>query len=206
MADNYVIAISRAFGSGGKTVGKMLAEQLNISYYDRDLIKLASEDSGINEALFGQADESVKRSLFKKRTAMQEHDILPPDSGDFVSNDNLFNIQAKIIRKLAEQETCVIVGRCADYVLRNNKNAVKVFVYASPEVCIQNVIDIYALSKKDAQKKIESIDRGRSAYYTYYTGHEWDNARNYDLCLNSSELGFQKCVDIIKNYIEIRFK
>lgn len=201
--DKYVITIARGFGSGGRTIGKMLSENLGIAYYDKDLIKLASEESGINESLFGEADEKVKNTLFKKR-AVYKNAIIPPDSSDFVSNDNLFNFQAKIIKDLADKESCVIVGRCADYVLRERKNVIKVFVYADIKACIKNVMSIYSCEEREAMKLIEKIDKTRSTYYKYYVGREWDNARNYDLCLNSSELGFEKCVEIIKDYIKIK--
>ncbi len=201
--DNYVITIARGFGSGGRTIGKMLSESLGIAYYDKDLIKLASEESGINESLFGEADEKVKNTLFKKRS-IYKNAIIPPDSSDFVSNDNLFNFQAKIIKDLADKESCVIVGRCADYVLRERKNVIKVFVYADVKACIRNVMEIYSCEEREAMRLIEKIDKTRSAYYKYYVGREWDNARNYDLSLNSSDLGFEKCVEIIKDYIKIK--
>ena len=201
--ENYVITIARGFGSGGRTIGKMLSESLGIAYYDKDLIKLASEESGINESLFGEADEKVKNTLFKKR-AVYKDTLIPPDSSDFVSNDNLFNFQAKIIKDLADKESCVIVGRCADYVLRERKNVIKVFVYADIRACIKNVMEIYSCEEREAMRLIEKIDKTRSTYYKYYVGREWDNARNYDLCLNSSELGFEKCVEIIKDYIKIK--
>ena len=177
----FVITIARGYGSGGKTIGKMLSKELGIPYYDRDLLRFASEESGINERLFGL-----------------------PESDEFVSDDNLFNYQAKIIRMLAERESCVIVGRCADFVLRDYDYVTRVFIFASMENCIQNVVDMYGKTPKEAARIIEKTDRVRSAYYKYYTGHAWDNARNYDLCLDSGGLGYQKCVDIIKDYIAIR--
>ncbi|MBQ3125860.1 MAG: cytidylate kinase-like family protein, partial [Clostridia bacterium] len=114
---NYVITINRSFGSGGKTVGKLLAARLGINYYDRDLIRLASEESGINVKLFGRADETARIGLFKRYGREYGQTIIPPGSDEFTSDDNLFNIQAKIIRDLAEKENCIIVGRCADHVL-----------------------------------------------------------------------------------------
>ena len=202
--ENYVITIARGYGSGGKTIGMMLADDLGIKYYDKNLMRIASEESGIHERLFGLADERVKTGFFKKKGEYR-HDPLPPESDAFVSDDNLFNIQAKIIRELAEKdEPCIIVGRCADYVLKHYKNVIRVFIYADEEHCIQNVVDMYGVSEKEALKTIEKTDKNRSAYYKYYTGQDWDNARNYELCLDSGDLGFQKCVDIIKSYIEIK--
>ena len=199
----FVITIARGYGSGGKTIGKMLSQELGIHYYDRELLRFASEESGINERLFGMADEKVKGGFFKKKGEYRE-EPLPPESEEFVSDDNLFNYQAKIIRQLADRESCVIVGRCADFVLRDYSYVTRVFIFASRENCIQNVVEMYGKTPKEAERIIEKTDRVRSAYYKYYTGQAWDNARNYDLCLDSGGLGYQKCVDIIKEYIAIR--
>ena len=203
--ERYVITIARGFGSGGKTIGKMLSEQLGIEYYDRDLIRIASEDSGIHVRLFGRVDEQIKRGLFKRRKSTYKGDApLSPESDDFTSDQNLFKIQAKIIKELAEKESCIIVGRCADYVLRGYPNVTRVFIFASKQSCIDTVVRLYGETPKEAAKIIERTDRERSSYYRHHTGHEWDNARNYDLCLDSSELGFDKCVEIIKEYIRIK--
>ncbi|NLK38769.1 MAG: cytidylate kinase-like family protein [Clostridiales bacterium] len=200
----YVITIARGFGSGGKTVGKILAERLDINYYDRDLIKLASEESGINISLFGKADEKVKTSLFKKYNRSYGRKIIPPGSDKFISNDNLFNIQAKIIRDLADRESCIIVGRCADYILKDYPNLVRVYFYASLDVCVRNVMDIYSLDKNDAIKQISAIDAARSAHYKYYTGKDWDQVENYDLCINTSDLSFERCASLVEDYLRIR--
>lgn len=205
--DKYVITIARGYGSGGRTIGKMLSESLGIPYYDRDLLRLASDDSGINEKLFAQADEKIKKSLlFNIAKNVYKGELIPPDSDDFVSNDNLFNYQAKIIKELANTQSCIIIGRCADFVLKDYKNVVKVFVHAPLEDCINTLKEMTGNSEKEIVKKIASIDKHRSDYYKYYTGRNWDDAKNYDLCLNSSNLGFEKCVDIVKAYLDIRFR
>ncbi len=204
--DHYVITIARGYGSGGKTIGKMLSEKLDIPFYDRELLRMASDDSGIHERLFGQADERVKPGLRKPFGKVYKGDLLPPESDDFVSDDNLFNYQAKIIKELADTRSCVIVGRCADFILQDRPNVVKLFVHAPFESCVKTVMDMYALPQKEAEKKIQDTDRHRSAYYKYYTGRNWDNAQNYDLCLNSAELGFDKCVEIVEAYMNIRFQ
>jgi cytidylate kinase len=197
----YVITIARGFGSGGKTIGRILAKKLDIDYYDSDLIKLASEESGINIELFGKSDERVKAGLFKRYNPEYDSKILPPDNDGYVSSDNLFNIQAKIIRDLADKQNCIIIGRCADHVLRNNEKAIRLFFYADEETSIQNVIDIYGVSKKVAKAKIESIDKSRASYYKYYTGKAWDDVNNYDLCINTTKLGFEKSVDAVIAYM-----
>lgn len=203
--DHYVITIARGYGSGGKTIGKMLSEKLDIPFYDRELLRMASDDSGIHERLFGQADERVKLGLRKPFGKVYKGELLPPESDDFVSDDNLFNYQAKIIKELADTRSCVIVGRCADFILQDRPNVIKLFVHAPFESCVKTVMDMYSLPQKEAEKKIQDTDRHRGDYYKYYTGRNWDNAKNYDLCLNSAELGFDKCVEIVEAYMKIRF-
>lgn len=200
---HFTITIARGFGSGGRTIGRMLAERLGIEWYDQDLIKLASEESGISIDLFDKADEYKKSSLFGKYSGAYGDKLISPDSGEFTSDDNLFNYQAKIIKGLHGKESCVIVGRCADYILREEQNVLRVFVYASKEKCIDTVSDLYNLTAKEAERQIDKIDRARSTYYRYYTGREWDNARNYDLSLNSEVLGFERCVDLIEQYLKV---
>jgi cytidylate kinase len=203
----YVITIARGYGSGGRTIGKMLSEELGIPFYDRELLRLASDDSGINEKLFAKADEKLKKSiLFKIARKAYKGELIPPDSDDFVSNDNLFNYQAKIITELAEQESCVIVGRAADYILKDDENVVKVFVHAPLSFCIKTLKEMTGSPEREIEKKIEAIDKHRAEYYEYYTGRNWEDAKNYDLCLNSSQLGFEKCVEIVKAYLDIRFR
>ena len=197
----YVITIARGFGSGGKTIGKILAKKLDINYYDSDLIKLASEESGINIELFGKSDERVKTGLFKRYHPEYDSKILPPDNDGYVSSDNLFNIQAKIIRDLADGENCIIIGRCADHVLKSNEKVIRLFFYADEDASIQNVIDIYGVSKKVAKAKIDSIDKTRASYYKYYTGKNWTDVNNYDLCINTTRLGFEKSADAVIAYM-----
>lgn len=203
----YVITIARGYGSGGRTIGKLLAEELNIPFYDRELLRLASDDSGINEELFGKADEKLKKTLlYKVAKKAYKGELIPPDSDDFVSNDNLFNYQAKVIKELAENGPCVIVGRCADYILKDHKKVIRVFVHAPMESCVKTLEEMTGKSPKEIEKQITSIDKRRAMYYKYYTGRDWKNAENYDLCLNSSELGFEKCVSIVKDYLKIRYE
>ncbi|MBE6555659.1 MAG: cytidylate kinase-like family protein [Ruminococcaceae bacterium] len=202
----FTVTISRGFGSGGRTIGKMLSERLGIPFYDRELMQLASEESGINIDLFGEADEKSKGSLFKRYDRSFGENIISPDSGEFTSDDNLFNFQAKIIKDISARESCVIVGRCADHILRGRKNILRVFTYASKDFCIEQVMRLYGVDKKDALRQIERIDRARSTYYRYYTGNEWDNARNYDLCLNTEEMGFERSVELIEHYINLLYR
>ena len=205
--EHVIITIARHFGSGGKTIGQMLAKDLGIKCYEKEIIKMASEDSGINEALFNQADEKLKRTplFFGKRSGEYKGKLISPDSEEFVSDHNLFNYQAKIIRELAARESCVIIGRAADYVLKDCPGRVSVFVHASKEYCVKQAIERRAYTGKDVEKFIEKTDKYRSDFYRYYTGQEWTDARNYDLCLNSERLGFEGTMDAIEAYIKVRF-
>ena len=205
--ENIVITIARQYGSGGKTIGEMLAKDLGISCYNREILKMASEDSGIAEKLFGQVDEKLNVSILKKLTKrIYSGDLLPPESDDFASNDNLFNYQAKIIKQLARQESCVIVGRCADFVLRNYDNVASVFVHADEEFCMARAMERNSMTPKEMERFIAKTDKYRGDFYKHYTGRDWADARNYDLCLNSGKLGFEKCVEEIKSYLDIRFR
>ena len=199
--EKCVITIARGFGSGGRTIGKLLAKKLDIDYYNDDLIKLASEESGINLELFGKADERVKGNLFKRYKRSYGEWTIPPDSDMFVSDDNLFNYQAKIIRDLADKQNCIIIGRCADYILKDDPKVIRLFFYADEKACIKNVVDMYAISEKEARERIEDIDRSRAAYYKYYTGNEWNDVNNYDLCINTGRLGFETSVEVVLGYM-----
>ena len=203
---NIVITIARQYGSGGKTIGKMLSEELDIPFYSREILKLASEDSGINEALFNQVDERLKNTpLFRIMKKAYKGELIGPESEDFLSNDNLFNYQAKVIKGLAQEGPCVIIGRCADYVLRDQDNVVSTFIHASKEFNRRMAIERGAYNGKDLDKFIAKTDKYRGDYYYYYTGNVWTDARNYDLCLNSERLGFEGCVEAIKSYMTVRF-
>ncbi len=197
-----IITIAREMGSGGRTIGKMLSEDLGIKYYDKDLIKLASEDSGINERFFGLVDEKLKGSFLRKG-GVYKGELLSPDHRDFTSDQNLFNFQAKIIKQLADKEPAVIVGRCADFILSGRRDVVKVFVYSNMETAVKNVVDMYGVSEKEAQKIIERTDKERSEYYRHYTGRDWTNAKNYNICLDTSNMDYRKCIEIIKSYLKL---
>lgn len=204
--NNLVITISREFGSGGHKIGTMLSEKLGIPYYDKDLIKLASEQSGINENLFGLADEKSKNSIFRK-PKVYSGDITSPDSPNFTSEENLFNYQAKVIKELAEQKSpCIIIGRCADFVLKDRERTLRLFIWADKENCIKNTMEVLGFDRKEAEKQIEKINRERSSYYKAHTGREWDNARNYDFCINTSEHGFEKSTQIILDFINVIYQ
>ncbi|MCI6629309.1 MAG: cytidylate kinase-like family protein [Lachnospiraceae bacterium] len=205
MSKNFVIAITRTCGSGATSISKQLADDLCIDLYDRKLLQLASDDSGINEALFAQADEHVKNSLlYRVSKKVYNGELIPPESDDFTSNDNLFNYQAKVLKELAEKESYICIGRAADYILRDNPNLITVFIYAPLEKCIDKEMDRLGINRKQAEKHILSTDKYRREYYKYHTGREWENPYNYDLCLNTGKLTYDQCVEVIKNYLHTR--
>ena len=204
--EKVVITIARQYGSGGRTIGEMLAEDIKVHYYDKELLKLASEESGISERLFVNADEKVKfTNLLKIVKNTYKGQLIPPESEDFVSDDNLFNYQAKVIKQLAEEESCVIVGRCADFVLKDYDNVLSVFIHAPRDYCLEQAAKKVSMAPRELERYITRTDRQRAEYYKHYTGREWTDARNYDLCLDSSKLGFERCVEEIKAYLKVRF-
>lgn len=205
MSDNFVITIARGYGSGGRTIGQMIAKDMDIPFYDRELLYMASEESGINIELFGKMDEKVRKGFLTLSTDKYTGDLIPPESGDFVSNKNLFNYQAKIIKEVAEKSSCVIVGRCADFILRDNPNAVDIFIWAPMADCIKSIQQREPLlSEKEAEREIKKIDTHRSEYYKYYSCREWKDFKNYDLCINSSALGNERTAKFIENYVSIK--
>ena len=205
--EKVIITIARQYGSGGKTIGQMLANDLGIPFYSREILRLASDDSGIREELFNQADEKLRSNpLFGASKKVYTGGLISPESDDFVSSENLFNYQAKVIKELAEKGSCVIVGRCADFVLKDRADVVSVFVHAQADYCMERAMERNDMSRKEMEKFIAKTDKYRGDFYHYYTGNVWNDARNYDLCLNSSKLGFEKCVEEIKAYIKVRFE
>lgn len=204
--EKVIITIARQYGSGGKTIGQMLAKDMGIPFYNREILRMASDDSGIREELFNRADERLRNNpLFGASKKVYKGELISPDSGDFVSDENLFNYQAKVIKDLAEKGSCVIVGRCADFVLKDRDDVVSVFIHAPKEYCMARAMERNDMTEKEMEKFIAKTDKYRGDFYHYYTGNIWSDARNYDLCLNSAKLGFEKCVEEIKAYIDVRF-
>ena len=203
---NYVITIARENGSNGRAIGEALAGRLGIPFYNRDILRMAADDSGINEQLFANAEKSFRSSLlFRVAKDAYNGEVIPPDSDDFISNENLFRYQAKIIRELASTRNCVIVGRCANFILRGRDNVLNVFVTAPVVDCVRRVMETDGLNLEEAEKKIKKIDKRRADYFKYFTGRQWHDAALYDLCLNTGHMSEQKCVDIVRAYMEARF-
>lgn len=202
---NFVIAITRKCGSGATTIAKMLAKDLQISMYDRDLLRLASEDSGISEECFANADEDMKKSLlYTVSRKVYKGELIPPESDSFLSNANLFNYQAKVLNELANRESYVVIGRAADFVLRERPYIFSIFLYAPEEDCIRHEIEMLSLSYDEAVRHVKKQDKYRREYYAYHTGRDWENMKNYDLCINTSVLGFERTAAYIRQYVELR--
>ena len=205
MQNQFIITIARQYGSGGKTVGKMLAQRLGVPCYDREIISMASEDSGINPVLF--EDEKLKNEFRAKlRGSYMGAEPLRPESAGFTKDDNLYNFQMKVIRQIAENGPCVIIGRCADYVLRDRKDLVRVFVHAPEDFCLEQAMKVNSLPEPEVEKLIAKTDEYRAKFYRYHTGQQWKDAHNYDLALNSSRLGVDGTVEAILAYLEVRAK
>lgn len=179
-----VITIARNYGSGGKEIGKALAKTLGIKYYGREIFEISQGDG---KTFYSGADESMHESSLDEA-------------------DELFKQQAKTIREIAERESCVIVGRCADYVLRDMENVIRVYLYAPLRDCMRRVIRLYELNPEDAKSLIHSMNKTRGDYYFHNTGLVWSDPVHYDLCLNTAGLGTDKCIEIIKTYIEMKNK
>lgn len=202
--DRFVVTISRSNGSGGREIGRSLADELGVDYLDRKLLRLASDESGINERLFAQADETLKNTpLFRAARKVYHGEVIGPDSDDFTSNENLFRYQAKVIRELASGESCVIIGRCANVVLSDFPHVLRVYIHAPIEARVQNLSAIHPMDKAALMRKIMEVDRRRAAYYRYFTGFDWKDADHYDLSVDSAAFGKDRCVQIIRDCLEV---
>lgn len=203
----YVITIARGFGSGGKDIGMRLSRELGIPCYDRQILTMASDHSGIDESIFVENDEKLRGKYianFLRKVPVTG--VLEPWDRAFVSDVNVFNLQAEIIRTLASTESCIIIGKCADDILRDRKNVISVYVEAPRNACVKSITEKMKVSPERAAKLIVSTDKYRANYYSYYTGgKKWNNPTNYDMVLNSDRIGREKCVEIIKEYIRIKF-
>ena len=199
----FIITIERQYGSGGKTVGKMLAKKLNIPFYNYEIVSMASEESGINAVYF--SDERLKPSIIERlRTRGGDTSVLNDSRERYLTDDALFEHQTKVIRRLADEGPCVIVGRCGDYVLKGRPNVVRVFVHADDDFCLEQAMLVNSLSVAQVKKKIAEVDEYHAKYYKYHTGKDWYDARNYDLSLNSGVLGFEGTMNEILNYMAVR--
>lgn len=187
-----IIAISRQFGSGGRTIGKLLAEQLNIPLYDREIISQVAKESGFAESYveekgeYGSSDKAA--GMFIIRSCYSS-----------ASNENtIWNFQTKFIKEHTEKEPCIIIGRCADYILRNRLDVLRVFIHADMKEHIKRISEVYKINDSDPEKLLHQKDKRRAAYYQFYTDIKWGDTKNFHITLDSSAFGIEKCVQILK--------
>ncbi len=197
MDKHYCICIGRKFCSGGRNVAAIVAQKLGVNVYDRDLLKKAAQNTGFSEKFFDEADEEKTRKGL--RGLFMNHLSGNGLSNNYLSNESIFNMQSDAIRNIHETEDCVFIGRCADYVLRDSDRLLNVFIAADIDDRVARVCRHAdeGMTPSKALSLIEDIDRKRSSYYNYYTGRTWGDPAVYDICLNSTTLGYEKCADII---------
>jgi len=198
-----IITIGRQLGSGGRTIAQLVAKHLECQFYDRELLNLAARESGFSEEVFEKTDE--RRSLFRSfgtlTSFLTPHSSISASVGDY-SPEGLFKFQSDAIRKAAEQGSCVFVGRCADYVLRDFPEMISVFVTADIEERVMQVSSRHHCEEQEALRIIHHQEDQRASYYNYYTGKRWGDASSYHLCINSSRLGLEKTAEYIEQFIE----
>lgn len=207
MSGNLVITIGRKCGSSGKIIGQKLAEELGIKCYDKELLALAAKNSGLCEELFQTHDEKPTNS-FLYSLVMDTYSMGFSTSGymDMPINHKIFLAQFDTIKQLADAESCVIVGRCADYALAEYPNIVSVFITANDEDRIQSLKDIYHVDEAKAKDIMVKTDKKRSSYYNYYSSKKWGDVRSYDLCINRSAAGVDGTVKIIREFADVKMQ
>jgi cytidylate kinase len=207
MNDNkhIIICVGRQLGSGGHDIARMLAADFNAKYYDQELLNLAAKESGFSEKFFEANDEQrgIFRSLFHLHASHVSDNNLYQNN---FSQESLFKFQSDAIEKAANEGSCVFVGRCADYVLRNRDNVVNIFISASKRFRIEQIMAKQKLDFSAARKFIQQREGKRAAYYNYYTGKKWGAAESYDLCIDASILGLQATEKLIADFIRKRFE
>lgn len=201
MKKKTIITISRQFGSGGREVGKKLAEALGIPFYDKELIEMAAKESGIDEELFEDEEYRTSRGFYLLGAIGFTLGSPITSISEMSLNDRLFLVQSETIENIAEKGPCVIVGRCADYVLQEKHSTINIFIHASMKDRKERAIHSYEVDERNIEASISKIDKRRANYYNYYTDRKWGAAENYDIVLNSSKFGIDGCVEIIKQII-----
>jgi len=198
---HVVITIGRQYGSGGAEIGKQLAEKLGISFYDKNILRINADESGIKESYFHLADEKAgSRLLYRIVQGLRPEKASPSFGSDLTSADNLFRFQSEVIKKLAEAESCVIIGRCQDYILEGTDDLVRIHLNADLESRKERIKERNP-EETDVLRAIRKVDRERNDYYRYYTGRDWANSENYDLVINTTKPGISGTVSIILAYL-----
>ena len=199
---HIIINVGRQLGSGGHDIGRMLALDFQAKYYDRELLNLAAKESGLSEKIFEQNDE--RKGFFRGLLNIGTPHVnsFKPD----LSQESLFQFQSDAIRKAAKEGSCVFVGRCADYVLRDFENTVNIFITASMDYRVEQIMNKQHMDADAACRFIEQGEGKRADYYNYYTGKKWGSAESYDLCIDSSKLGLLETEKLIAQFIRKRFE
>ncbi len=198
--EKKIITISREFGSGGRSIGHAIANKLNIPFYDKELVDQIALESGFAPKYIEENGEHAPgKSQFSYAFA---HQGIPGVMNGLSTADFLWNIQCNVILQLAEKGPCVIVGRNADYILKDRPDCFHAFIYADKEFRAERIVRLYGESEKSPQARLQEKDKRRSVNYQHYTGRTWGMAQNYDICLNSSALGVDRCADIIVSLIK----
>ena len=199
MNEKFVINIGRQLGSGGKAVGERLAERFGIPVYDKRLIKMAAEHSGFGQEFFEKADEKPAKGFFATLLGYLRSPFAGDDAiyNNPLSHDALFKMQSDVIRQLAERESCIFVGRCADYILHDTADCLKVFIHADMAFRAKRIVEVYGEREQSPEERLRDKDKRRSAYHRFYTNMKWGHAQNYHLTLDSGVIGIDKGVDII---------
>lgn len=206
MENKIIVTIGRQFGSGGREIGQKLAEMLGIAYYDKELMAMAAKDSGLCEEFFEKADERVSGNLSYAFSLGYSYMGAYAPFNDILSNDGLFKLQSDTIRSLAEKQSCVMVGRCADYILRNEPSCISVFIHNTAENRINRIMEYDKVTEQEAKDRMASIDKSRSSYYNYYTNKAWGVASSYHLSIDASVLGIDDTVLFIKDFVMRRME
>lgn len=207
MSNNTIITIGRQYGSAGREIGQLVAKELGVKCYDKELLKKAAKESGLCEELFENHDEKPTNSFLY--SLVMDTYSLGYSSSTFVDmplNHKVFLAQFDAIKKIADQESCVIVGRCADYALSDYKNCLSVFIHADMEDRIRRIARKYDLTDAKAKDQIVKTDKGRASYYNYYSSKRWGDASSYHLTLNSGLVGVEGAANTILNYLELKKK
>ena len=205
MKQKIIITIGRQYGSGGRIIGKLLAEKLGISFYDKEIIEMAAKKSGMSQEAFEKVDETAASSLlYSIATSVSMFGNYVSPQVDLPLNDKLFIIQSEIIKSIAKKGSCVIVGRCADYILKDRSDIINLFIYADKESRKKRAINEYGISPNKVDSYLHKTDKKRSTYYNHYTGEKWGNYLNYHMCLDSSILGVEGTVHMIEEFIKER--
>ena len=210
MDKKFAITIARQFCSGGREIGENVAKKLGVDFYDKELIALAAKKSGYAESVFEKADEVATNSLLYS-VVMGAHPMnsLFFQSNNMLTNDTLFSIQSKVIRELVQDKSAVIVGRCSNYVLREEPNLVRVYLRADMDFRKERYMRLYGdenTQEKDVEGILIKADKKRATYHSYYSGNEWDSVNGYDIVINTAKIGIENSVDQIISYLEAVLK